>query len=144
MKGTTGIGHVAIRAKDFAALHAFYTEKLGFEELMRLHRDNGDLWLVYYRITDTQYLELFPEGTGEGPLPPSHVGVTHICLTTENLDETVADLAARGVPLTSGPKTGADGNQQAWIADPEGNRFELMEMAPTGLQAQAIAQRSRP
>ena len=46
MKGTTGIGHVAIRAKDFAVLHAFYTEKLSFDELMRLHRDNGDLWLV--------------------------------------------------------------------------------------------------
>ena len=35
--------------------------------------------------------------------------------------------------------TGGDGNRQACIADPEGNRLELMEMSPTSKQAEALA-----
>ena len=38
---------------------------MGFAEMMRLNRDDGSLWLVYLRITDTQFLELFPDGEGE-------------------------------------------------------------------------------
>lgn len=140
MQGTTGIGHCAIRARDFDAMIAFYTEKLGFEEMLRLLTDEGAVRLAYVRITDTQFLEIFPNGSGDGPLPGSHVGVTHICLTVEDIEETIADLAARDVSLTRPLKTGpADGNRQAWIEDPEGNRFELMEMSPTGLQARAVA-----
>jgi lactoylglutathione lyase len=32
-----------------------------------------------------------------------------------------------------------DGNNQAWIEDPDGNRIELMEVAPDSLQLKAIA-----
>ena len=46
--------------------------------------------------------------------------------------------AERGIPLMQGKKVGADGNLQAWIEDPDGNRIELMQMAPDGLQAEAI------
>jgi lactoylglutathione lyase len=45
---------------------------------------------------------------------------------------------ARGVPLSQAKKVGPDGNLQAWIEDPDGNRIELMQMAPNGLQLQAI------
>ena len=31
-----------------------------------------------------------------------------------------------------------DGNRQAWIEDPDGNRIELMEMAPDSLQLKAV------
>jgi lactoylglutathione lyase len=50
----------------------------------------------------------------------------------------IATLAERGVPLFRPLKRGADGNRQAWIEDPDGNRIELMEMAPDGLQARAV------
>lgn len=140
MKGTTGIGHCAIRARDFDAMMTFYTETLGFEEMLRLFTDEGEVRLAYVRVTDTQFLEIFPNGIGEGSLPGNHVGVGHICLTVEDIEETISDLAAHGVSLMRPLKTGpVDGNRQAWIADPEGNRFELMEMSPTGLQVRAIA-----
>jgi multiple sugar transport system permease protein len=60
MKSITGIGHVAIRVKDIGRTLDFYVGKLGFSEMMRLDRD-GRLWLLYLRITDDQYLEIFPE-----------------------------------------------------------------------------------
>ena len=35
-------------------------------------------------------------------------------------------------------QTAIDGNRQAWLEDPDGNRIELMEMAPDCLQYEAI------
>ena len=64
MLTVSAITHVAIRVKDVARTLDFYTKKLGFTEMLRLDRE-GRLWLVYLRITDDQYLEVFPEGEGE-------------------------------------------------------------------------------
>ena len=61
MKNIVGIGHIAIRVKDIDRTLDFYRDKLGFKEMFRLDRD-GKLWLMYLRVTDTQYIELFPGG----------------------------------------------------------------------------------
>lgn len=134
----SSIGHVAIRVADVERSLAFYVGRLGFAEMLRLYRDDGRLWLLYLRITDDQYLEIFPEADGDRAPPPQANGLNHVCLTVDDLDACVTRLAAAGVSLTQATKLGADGNRQAWIADPDGNRIELMEMAPDGLQAQAI------
>ena len=138
MEGVTGIGHLAIRARDLDTVLGFYTATLGFEEMFRLNNDDGSLMLVYVRVTDQQFLEFFPNGTGEKP-PRGTVGYDHLCLTVADIEATLADLARRGVPLDRGLQTGRDGNRQAWIVDPEGNRIELMEMSATSQQAQALA-----
>lgn len=142
MKTVVGIGHVAIRVRDVARTLEFYVGKLGFQEMLRLDRD-GRLWLLYLRITDTQFLEVFPEGVGDHAAGKDAVGYNHLCLEVSDIDAAVAELAAAGVPLTSPLKTGADNNRQAWIEDPEGHRIELMQMAPDSLQAQALARLRR-
>jgi lactoylglutathione lyase len=139
MKGLASLGHVAIRVADIDRSVEFYCRTLALEEMMRLHRPDGALWLVYLRLTDDQFLELFPDAVGTRAPPPEANGLNHLCLTVHDLDVTLAWLAERGVPLARPLKTGADGNRQAWIDDPDGNRIELMEMAPGSLQAQAIA-----
>ncbi len=140
MEGITGIGHVAIRARDLDTLLAFYTETLGLPEMFRLRADDGvGVRLVYVRVTDTVFLEFFPNGMGDGPAPREAVGLNHLCLTVDDIERVVAQLIERGVVLTRPLVTGLDGNRQAWIDDPEGNRIELMEMSPTSKQAEAIA-----
>ncbi len=136
--GFTSIGHIAIRAHNFEAMVSFYTEKLGLTEMFRLNQDDGSLMLVYLRVTDQQFVEIFPNGVGEAPARNA-VGYTHLCLTVSDLRATVAALEQAGVPIEIAPKTGKDHNEQAWISDPEGNRIELMQMSPESLQAQAIA-----
>jgi len=137
MKSVVGIGHVAIRVKDVDRTLDFYVGKLGFSEMMRLDRD-GRLWLLYLRITDTQFLEVFPEATSDRAPSREANGLNHLCLEVNSIDAAVAELVAAGVPLSSPKKLGADGNMQAWIEDPDGNRIELMQMAPDSLQAKAI------
>lgn len=140
MLTVTSITHVAIRVKDIDRTLSFYIDKLGFEELMRLERD-GRLWLVYLRITDDQYLEVFPEATGESVPGPEALGYNHMCLAVPDIEQSVRELEEAGVALIRPKIQGADGNWQTWIADPDGHRIELMQMAPDGMQAQAIARR---
>lgn len=131
--------HVAIRVRAIEPTLAFYRDRLGFEEMMRLDRD-GRLWIVYLRITDTQYLEIFPDGEGAVP-PATATGYNHMCLAVDDIDRTVAELAALGIPLYRPKQMGADGNWQCWIEDPDGHRIELMQMMPDSQQAAAIARR---
>ncbi len=56
MSGINGPGHLAIKVKDLD----FWRDRIGLKEMRRLKRDDGETWLVYLRITDRQFLELFP------------------------------------------------------------------------------------
>ena len=138
MRGITSLGHVAIRVRDVDRTLDFYAGKLGLAELLRLHHDDGRLWLVYLRITDDHYLEIFPDAAGERAPGQETNGLNHFCLTVDDIEAVIEQLAERGIPLYRPLKRGADGNRQAWIEDPDGNRVELMEMAPDGMQALAI------
>jgi lactoylglutathione lyase len=133
------LGHLAIRGRDPEALASFYRDKLGFSEMFRTHWDNGRLRLIYLRITDDQYLELLPDGGGDSVPPPMHMGVDHFCLAVESIHDTLAIVEGAGIPLVRPLNTGRDGNLQFWIADPEGNRFEFMEICAESSQLKAIA-----
>jgi lactoylglutathione lyase len=137
MKNVKSIGHVALSVRDIDRSLDFYVNKLGFAEMFRLERE-GRLWIVYLRITDTQFIELFPDGVGEGAPPFANVGFNHLCLEVDDIDAAIAELKGRGVTLTAEKKLGVDHNYQAWVADPEGNRIELMQFGANAMQVQAI------
>jgi lactoylglutathione lyase len=141
MKSVTAIAHVALRIADIDRSLDFYVGKLGFAEMFRLDRD-GRLWIVYLRITDTQYLELFPGGDGEWAPGPNEIGPNHFCLEVNDIDAAISELADKGVSLIQAKKKAVDGNNQAWIEDPDGNRIELMQMSEECLQLRAIARLS--
>jgi catechol 2,3-dioxygenase-like lactoylglutathione lyase family enzyme len=140
MKGFTQLAHVALKVRDLDRSLDFYVGKLGFAEMMRLPKPDGSpgVWLVYLRITDDQYLELFPDGEGERAPGREATGVNHFCLGVDDLRSVVAQIERAGIPLTAGKKLGADNNWQAWIEDPDGNRIELMQMMPDCMQLEAI------
>ena len=154
MKAINGLGHVALKVKDVDKSITFYNGVLGFPEMLRLHHDDGSLFLIYLRITDTQYLELFPNAANDRAPGPDANGANHFCLTVERLEPVLDALIANGGTPYAWTKTGAgmalqpvqkpvisnglDGNRQSWLEDPDGNRIELMEMAPDCLQHRAI------
>lgn len=137
MLTVSGIAHVAIKVKNAQASLDFYVNKLGFSEMFRLDRDDR-LWIIYLRITDTQFLEIFPDGVGASAPGQDVVGYNHLCLEVPDINQAVRELEAQGVALFRTATQGADGNWQAWIVDPDGHRIELMEMAPVSMQAKAI------
>lgn len=134
----SSIAHWALKVADLDRTLDFYREKLGFQEMLRLTLDNGQL-LVYLRITDTQFVEIFPNGKGnEGP-PDDAVAVNHICLQVPDIDTMIAHLEANGIAIWRPKKLGLDGNLQCWVRDPDGNRIEFMQMLPGNMQEKAIA-----
>src|SRR5258706_5574261 len=93
------LGHMAFKVKDLDASIAFY-KKLGFPEFLRLLNKDNEPWIVYLRITDDVYLELFPKGVGDHVPEAQRVGLTHWCLTVKDIDETQRQFTAAGVLLS--------------------------------------------
>lgn len=124
--------------------------------MFRLNHDDGRLWLAYLRISDTQYLEVFPEADGDEASPPGTNGIDHICLEVTGIDDVAKRVKAKGIVIcrwtttTNGlellpdpvalPVLGQDGNMQFWVKDPDGIRIEFMEIALGSLQVDAITQ----
>ena len=53
--------------------------------------DDGSLFLIYLKITDDQYLELFPEGVGDRAPGKDITAVNHFCLSVENIERSVEE-----------------------------------------------------
>lgn len=139
MQPFSGLGHINLKVKDLAASIAFY-DKLGFPEFLRLTQADGTTWIAYLRISDELYIELLPNGVGRAG-DQQAVGLNHLCLTTPDIEMTVAALAKAGIPLVSPldpSKRGVDRNRGCWIVDPDGNRIEIMEMAKDCVQYEAL------
>jgi lactoylglutathione lyase len=138
MQGIVGLAHVAIKVTDLDRSLDFYINRLGFPEMLRLNKDDGSTWLVYLRITDDQYLEVFPGAENDRAPGWDANGMNHMCLAVEDIDAVLQRIEAAGIALLLPLKLAVDGNRQAWIEDPDGNRIELMEMDANSLQLQAI------
>ena len=137
----TGIGHAAFNCYQFEKTLDFYTRVLNFPEMFRLTNDQGELGIVYLRVNDGVFIELFPcdgeKRDGEKPETDAHF--SHLCLEVDDIAATVEEITRRGAIIDVQIKTGRDGNLQAWTRDPEGNRIELMQLSPDSKQVQAIA-----
>ena len=133
----TGLSHTAIRTRNILDSVRYYTEVLGLGEAFRMMGQDGSLATVYIFIAPGQYLELFSNGTREGTAGRDVIGMCHICLKTEDIRRTYADVQARGGALDSEIYTGKSKCLMFWTHDPDGTPIEVMEMPPESLQAQA-------
>ncbi len=129
----TQLSHIAFRVKDMDAALDFYCGKLGLPEAFRLHREDGSLWIVYLKAGNGSFIELFPVEV----TTPSQGSYVHFCLSVDDLSATLEELRIRGMDCPGEPNRGKDGNLQYWIADPEGNKVELMQIMPDSLQGKA-------
>ncbi|HEV3120321.1 MAG TPA: VOC family protein, partial [Isosphaeraceae bacterium] len=83
----TGVAHMAIYAHDVDKSLAFYKDFLGFGEPFRLTKSGGGLHLTFIKISDRQYIELFPEKA------PGTDRLNHIALETDDAEAMRAYLA---------------------------------------------------
>ena len=128
-----GLSHVCFVVEDVERSIAFYTEKLGLRHAFDFTGEDGKRFGAYLHFGARTFIELFRGAPGRGG-----ASFQHICVEVDSMERAVAELRSRGVEV-SDPKMGSDGNPQAWLADPDGNRIELHELRPDGLQENALA-----
>ena len=122
--------HVALRVVDYDGTVAWYREKLGFE--LDQEWPFGDLRLAYMHNGNAK-IEVLGGSTAEPQEQVdslettfSHEGVHHFCFRVDDLDVTLAELKARGVPLLGEPFVVEEiGRRLVFIKDNSGNLIEF-------------------
>jgi len=62
-----------------------------------------------------------------------------VCLECDDIEAVLRQVEAASWPVDVPLKRGRDLNLQAWIADPDGNRIELMQLDPEAPHRKIIA-----
>ena len=120
-----GVAHVAFYVSDLARARAFYKDFLGFdEEPFTLKKGDGSERIVFIKINDKQYLELFAED------PKNDGRLNHISVYTDDGEGLRAYLAAKGVTVPDKVGKGQTGNRNFNIKDPDDHTVEIVEYQP--------------
>lgn len=117
--------HIHLRSTDPEAAAAVWTNAFGATVKARVQAGPW-LRLVLDLAGVPIFLEQVAPDTHAPPAPP-FLGIEHLGLTVTDLDAAIADLAAKGVPLVSGPSEPRPGVRIAFFAMPDGVRVELIE-----------------
>jgi catechol 2,3-dioxygenase-like lactoylglutathione lyase family enzyme len=118
------LNHVGIAVKDLNEALKFYTEKLGFRDVIR--NPNGQS--AYLQVSRETFIEL-QQANQERPAGT----LTHWGLETDNIKSTVATFRARGLMVSEpGAPSAFSGGILANVNDPVYGRIELTEQPPDG------------
>ena len=129
-----GLSHVAVRVTDIERAVRFYREVLGLTEQFRLTDEAGKPFLIYVRIADRQFIELFAGASGPCAHPTT-AGPSHVCLEVDDIHAAYQEITSRGGKSLHGePSLEADHAWQFWIADPDGNPIEFHQFIDESLQ----------
>lgn len=128
-----GLTHAAVRVTDVGKSLEFYSGMLGLPEQFRLTNDQGQPWLIYLKVAERQYIELFPGAAGPHEAPQG-AGVVHICLEVDDIRATYREFTGRGLVTRGEPILGGDGSWQFWTDDPDGNPIEFHQFTPESRQ----------
>lgn len=129
----TGLTHAAARVTDLNKSLEFYTGLLGLPEQFRLTNDQGEPWLIYLKVAERQFIELFPGAAGPHEAPKG-AALVHICLEVDDIQATYKELTDRGLVTRGEPKLGGDGSWQFWTDDPDGNPIEFHQFTSESRQ----------
>lgn len=121
-----GISHVALKVSDIEKARAFYKDFLGYAEEGQLNNKDGSLQLIFIKVNDEQYLELF---TG---LQAGSDRLYQVALHVEGIEALRAKLGAAGIKVPASVPKGRSGNSNFSIKDPDGHTIELVQYEPAG------------
>lgn len=111
----------------------FYCRILGLPEQFRLTREDGGLWLVYLKVAERQFIELFPGAKGSY-VRPDTPAMVHICLEVDDIQAAYREFTSRGLVPHKEPILGGDSSWQFWTSDPDGNPVEFHQFTPESKQ----------
>lgn len=119
--------HVAIIVSDYEKSKDFYVNKLGFEIIREERRQAQQDIKLEVRLNNCM-LEIFgKQNPSPNPGKPTQCGVWHLCFHTPDLEKTIAELNALGIPTDPIMINASNGKRIAFFYDPDGLPLELHE-----------------
>ncbi|HZP33699.1 MAG TPA: VOC family protein [Candidatus Acidoferrales bacterium] len=132
LAGMKGVNHVAMSVDNFEGTLDFYTQKMGFREVLNMHNDQNQPTLAFVQASRDTFLELAPANANRP------VGITHFGLLVDDINMTVASLRQRGVMVTD-PRTVGEQWMVANVTAPGGIRIELTQLGPDSVPMKAAS-----
>jgi lactoylglutathione lyase len=127
----TGMAHMAYYVSDLKKARDYYEGFLGFQEAFVLHNPDGSEHVVYVKINDHQYIELYAE-------PVKDYGYIHDAgFETDNANGMRDRLAAMGVKVPDKVVKDEVGNLSFDIVEPSGFTIQIVQYLPTSLTGKA-------
>lgn len=123
--------HVALWVGDLERMLEFYVSVLGATSGALYENSRTGFRSYFLSFSDGARVELMSQSSRSGARPPEPgLGYAHIALSIGSrpaVDEAVERLRGRGVEVLGEPRVTGDGYYEAVVADPEGNRIDLVE-----------------
>jgi lactoylglutathione lyase len=118
--------HFGLRVADLDRSQEFY-EAVGYQVVGTVpDTPLGELVMLKLPRDDFVTIELVPNPAGGGG--KTGTGLSHFVIHVESMKDTIAELAARGVDAEApASPDGSDDFLTSWVADPDGNRIELVQ-----------------
>lgn len=121
------VHHIAVIGSDYEKSRHFYVDLLGFQVIRENYREKRGDWKIDLQLDDLE-LELFTmQGCPKRPSYPEAYGLRHLAFHVESIEETVQELAARGIacePIRTDEYTG---KKMTFFFDPDGLPLEIHE-----------------
>ncbi len=123
------IHHVAILTDDYDRSKAFYINVLGFKVLKETYRAERKSYKLDLAINNQYQIELFsfPEFKERASFPEQK-GLRHLAFAVENIEQSVAELVAKGVAVQDIRIDELTDKKFCFFYDPNGQPLELYEI----------------
>ena len=119
--------HVAIICSEYRRSRELYVDKLGFEVVREVWREDRQDYLTMLRSGEV-VLELFTRPTApQRPTQPEALGLRHLAFQVENVEKTAAWLNSRGIETEPIRTDTINGGRMTFFRDPDGLPLELHE-----------------
>ncbi len=120
--------HVAVICSDYAISKAFYTQTLGLGVIREVFRHGRNSYKLDLALPDGTQIELFSfPDPPKRPSYPEARGLRHLAFEVADIDEAVADLRQKKVPVEPVRVDEHTGKRFTFFADPDGLPLELHE-----------------
>ena len=123
-------GHVAFRVADVDRAVKWYADAFGARKVFHGEPQAGRQELMFLEFAPGQHIEIFTNGTERFQTPANAIGYQHYCLVVDDIDEAIRHLATMNVHPERPVREGRSHYRIAFVADPDGNVIELMEIRP--------------
>ena len=121
------IHHVAIICSDYEISKEFYVEKLGFEIMREIYREERQSYKLDLKLGESQ-IELFSfPNSPKRPSYPEACGLRHLAFEVDDIEEAVKELKGKNIQVEEVRIDEYTGKKFTFFNDPDGLPLELYE-----------------